>query len=555
MKNLLFERKLTLLALSIVMMVPLMTFAQDEVVVTPGLGTLQNAVTENPGKTLVLKRGGDYLIDATVEITVPTVIRCEDTYADSRPPVIQFIADPGQGGKRMIAVASDLTLEGIGFMGFTPDDQHTKEVVGITKPGVTLTMDGCILQGVQTCIKNDGQNNVEILQKNCIIYNHTTVGYDNSGGSGVYGGGDSLTYYAYNNTWVNAGRIIANYGGAGPNGTDVINHNTFVLTFGNPTYPIDNADIFIRNNIFYDSYIRGYVGEFKHPTADTVIWKGDSVDWKYDLLSGFISINPHKWDSIDGPNYRWVKVNNNLQMYSDHVLDFFAANQVIPQPFFPAHVYTFGEKYGWDLNNNFTQDTKTQIDPEFDMGAIPAEAYNNMFKQRQQRHLPASMQDEDYPYECAWRPEGAEQNEFIWPLPFSFKPTNEEIWYAGEDGFPLGDLNWFAPEVREAWENPPNPPGPYAVKQFTIYNSLKLENYPNPFRISTTIRYDVPAQSNVKVSVYNSIGERVAFLVNEIQTAGQHEMEWNANGRTHGLYFVKVEAGNYSQVRKIALME
>ncbi|MCO6472327.1 MAG: S8 family serine peptidase, partial [Melioribacteraceae bacterium] len=71
----------------------------------------------------------------------------------------------------------------------------------------------------------------------------------------------------------------------------------------------------------------------------------------------------------------------------------------------------------------------------------------------------------------------------------------------------------------------------------------KLEqNYPNPFNPRTTIRYALPGRSNVKLSVYNTLGEVVSELVNGIEEAGYYEVEWRAENISSGLYIYVMEA-------------
>jgi hypothetical protein len=68
------------------------------------------------------------------------------------------------------------------------------------------------------------------------------------------------------------------------------------------------------------------------------------------------------------------------------------------------------------------------------------------------------------------------------------------------------------------------------------------QNYPNPFNPSTTIRYAVPIQSQVKIKIYNSIGENIAELVNLTQSAGSYQVNWDAENVASGIYFYSIQA-------------
>ena len=80
------------------------------------------------------------------------------------------------------------------------------------------------------------------------------------------------------------------------------------------------------------------------------------------------------------------------------------------------------------------------------------------------------------------------------------------------------------------------------------------QNYPNPFNPSTTIRYALPASVQVKLIVYDLIGREIAILVNEEQTAGWKEVQWNAGSISSSIYFYKLFAGNFSEAKKMSLI-
>jgi hypothetical protein len=81
------------------------------------------------------------------------------------------------------------------------------------------------------------------------------------------------------------------------------------------------------------------------------------------------------------------------------------------------------------------------------------------------------------------------------------------------------------------------------------------QNYPNPFNPATTISYSLPIKSQVELVVYNALGESVMRLVNEEKEAGSYKIEFSAAGLPSGVYFYKLDAGNYKQVKKMILMK
>jgi hypothetical protein len=88
-----------------------------------------------------------------------------------------------------------------------------------------------------------------------------------------------------------------------------------------------------------------------------------------------------------------------------------------------------------------------------------------------------------------------------------------------------------------------------------IPDAFVLEkNFPNPFNPTTVIGYQLSAVSNVELSIYNILGEKVTTLVSEKQNAGHHQVEWNASGFASGVYYYRIEAGEFVDVKKMVLL-
>jgi len=81
------------------------------------------------------------------------------------------------------------------------------------------------------------------------------------------------------------------------------------------------------------------------------------------------------------------------------------------------------------------------------------------------------------------------------------------------------------------------------------------QNYPNPFNPITTIRYDLPKDSYVRLSVINLLGREVQVLVDEFQAAGIREIQLNAGDLASGVYFYRIEAGKFSAINKMILLK
>ena len=94
-------------------------------------------------------------------------------------------------------------------------------------------------------------------------------------------------------------------------------------------------------------------------------------------------------------------------------------------------------------------------------------------------------------------------------------------------------------------------------------NFVLQQNYPNPFNPSTVISYQLPVRNNVTLKVYDALGNEVAALVNQEQSAGSYEVEFSSRGGrassiknlSSGMYFYRLKAGNYVESKKMLLLK
>jgi len=86
-------------------------------------------------------------------------------------------------------------------------------------------------------------------------------------------------------------------------------------------------------------------------------------------------------------------------------------------------------------------------------------------------------------------------------------------------------------------------------------NFLLLQNYPNPFQHFTTIRYSAPKSDFVTIKIYNLVGREVETLVNSFQLAGDNQISWQAEGFQSGIYYYRLQTGEFSESRKLILQK
>tara|TARA_B100000575_G_C23143744_1_gene666829 strand:+ start:6375 stop:8156 length:1782 start_codon:yes stop_codon:yes gene_type:complete len=90
----------------------------------------------------------------------------------------------------------------------------------------------------------------------------------------------------------------------------------------------------------------------------------------------------------------------------------------------------------------------------------------------------------------------------------------------------------------------------YSVQNFQLY-----DNYPNPFNPTTTISYNLYNSTNIKIEIYNTLGQRISELVNLNQQAGFHRTSFDASGLPSGIYIYKISTPYYSESKKMILVK
>ena len=81
------------------------------------------------------------------------------------------------------------------------------------------------------------------------------------------------------------------------------------------------------------------------------------------------------------------------------------------------------------------------------------------------------------------------------------------------------------------------------------------QNYPNPFNPSTTISYSIPKASHIKLEIFNTLGQKVTTLVDEFKSAGNYKTEWKASTFASGIYYYRMQAGEFKETKKLILLK
>ena len=113
-------------------------------------------------------------------------------------------------------------------------------------------------------------------------------------------------------------------------------------------------------------------------------------------------------------------------------------------------------------------------------------------------------------------------------------------------GLGFGCFSVFDPNMITGYEETVNEiPGEYRL----------YENYPNPFNPSTTIKFSMPEAGNVTLTVYNALGKEIKVLFSGIKREGVHEITFNAGNLPSGVYFYRIKAGDFSDIKKMVLLK
>ncbi len=125
----------------------------------------------------------------------------------------------------------------------------------------------------------------------------------------------------------------------------------------------------------------------------------------------------------------------------------------------------------------------------------------------------------------------------------SYLSSENKIYFTFETGpVNLGKLTPFTTDVSDDRAAFPD-------------NFVLHQNYPNPFNPITKIKYELPIRSKVSLNIYDILGKKVKTLENEVKNPGYYEIEFDASKLPSGVYFYKLEAGDFSSVKKMVLIK
>lgn len=142
--------------------------------------------------------------------------------------------------------------------------------------------------------------------------------------------------------------------------------------------------------------------------------------------------------------------------------------------------------------------------------------------------------------------------EFTYTAPSS--PGDQILFANGNsvnlNGFNSGDQWNFAPNKTISIQTVAD------VKDDNILSSYNLnQNYPNPFNPSTNINFRIRESGNVKIIIYNSLGDEVKILLNDSMRSGEHNINFDGKDLSSGVYYYRLITSNFSEIKKMILLK
>jgi hypothetical protein len=484
--------------------------AQRIVNINPGFGTLNTAIT---GDTLAngtrtdsntvyrLQRGGLYILNGTLEHRYQVIIEAAPG-AGAKPRIIQGVPSGGVAPAYAWNARGTLRMKNIFITALDELGGGHERCIRIGDNNVRLTIDSCVLNGAtQAGIRFDGTG-AKVYFYNSVISNIGSGASPNNGRGLDDRGNDIDTLWLENSTFYNlTSRVIRDAGGI--TNSCKVNHCTIYNTgqWG-VSFGVCREAIF-TNNLLING---GYYGA--NPRG-------------IDLTGGEKQILVTLLPLASTLGTQTANIRNN-SIYLDSLIIKAYPDTIKPEVWFDSTWTSYLTKLGTS-------------------GTIYSEKI--VFT-----HAP----DPPANIVADWYVDPAPPNPELDTVGvFDFKyPATQLAYTRGSDGKPLGALTWLSIPLTSVQDLGEPVPG-----AFRLY-----ENYPNPFNPETNIRFDIQRSGDVVLEIFNSVGQKVATLVNQQMAAGSYNVRWNGSRNdgsrvSSGVYLYRLSTNGAVDVKKMAFVK
>ena len=524
-----------------------------------------------------VESGTYYYFDGTLDTDFDLVIEGPDNgwiLHDANPPV--FFQTPAldgtNTGRDMINLnqGGSVVLRNILFTGLFGNNINISSFVR-NFAGYKIVWDNCVFTDHRDHATRSTGATDTISMTNCVFINMDRRGSSPFGGMPFRLDAACTQLTFENNTFFNGAREFGNGGNFFTSKMTEI-HNTILNQQVNG-HEIHWYEGLQANNIYYNWSWRGRnLKTNGYEAPFTTFETFSAVSEKLDSIALYEGINlfyldpafPDYWNNILNPRF----LND-----SDKVIQCYLWNLDVDSTINADNNFTIGKNY-WQFDPGFTSNP-SQIDSM--LGWDLANWDTNVTYYPDWRITPP----------VTWNQDGTPN--FNWPPPFDLTYSNTYLQTAGTDGLPLGDLNWYPSAkatylanrdqyiaalrdsmTNATWLYIPGDSASAIVTPDMVdveYESSNVpanfylsNNYPNPFNPSTKIEFGLPEQSEVTLSVFNILGQKVFELTEKSLAAGIHSYNFNASQLSSGIYVYRVHATsadgkNFVESKKMMLLK
>ncbi len=535
------------------------------------------------GRVYELKANGYYPLGQNPTTLRNTVIVGEDPTsivkngnASSRPPLICGADTTGVfpfPNAAAINVTHDLTVKNCNIILYGDGLGFSYSIIYADSSNLKMTFDNCLIEHLNKdfIFIPQGKTGYNITLRNCYIVNLNGFPCRRSGGVLDFFS-DMDTLLVENCTHINGqGSMYRLRHGYYPKRI-IFNHNTFINsagnTFMNPGY---QNNVSFTNNIFINCNLQCFA-----PILSTMdVSETDAGN----LPTGLVNVYPDSADVANNTPRKFL-CQDNLVYWDPSFADMDSilnANKV-------------NGVTNWQ-SQKIIMNVRT--DSMFKhLGPYSSTPYSYLVTDTWKNQLPAFTDTKDllttqlpilktfalttvdtssFTSLPTWRVINTGSNDFLksdWPIPVDLSYSDADLQTAGLGGFPIGDLNWF-PDKKVQWLAQRDAEYSYIntelnsgqiISAVQTENSLPVkfqlqQNYPNPFNPTTIIKYQIPVNSYVTLKVYDILGNLVKTLVDNYQAQGEYSINFNAGNLASGVYFYRLQAGNFTAAKKLLLLK
>ncbi len=505
--------------------------------------TTADGARNNPLRVYRLERNKIYFLNGTFQADFDLNLWALPADDDHKPPIITSgLGQDGSVVAQHIKCEKDGVFKNIYIQTTPPTNLGAGVVpVDLLGDGHTYIFDNVTVEwGNWLSVKVEAEN-TEVIIRNCYFRNCENP---NSAWNGR--GIDFRDHHVnklvmVNNSFFNVNSFVLR-GERCTIDSVHFEHNTIVNSIKWPIQWRYQSNAIVKNNLFYNVHSYSEVG---------TDFDGQDVDG---LLFGIYNLEYLPSDILTELDItesdRVINFNNNSWFYSSEITDYWNALSLPPEPLFNTRTQAIFDDDA--TYPHITADNTYNLDPGF----VNAGDVSSMVQWM--TDLRAGSGTTYWGYD-------PDNNRFMvtWPLPEDLSYSNATLLTGGDDGLPVGDLNWF-PAEKAVWDaaNPWDDElvGVNILPEPNTYFELS-QNQPNPFTNETVISYVVSKAADISLTVYDVLGNRVGTLM-----TGQHHapgkysivLDVNKDLKTNiasGVFYYEMKAGDASTMRKMIILK